>query len=60
MKNNLERFKLFHKNVMINQQSIITPYDIHDTMIHVFPTPDSPNKTAFTDFAFASSILNYY
>ena len=35
MKNNLERFKLFHKNIMINQQSIITPYDIHDTMIHL-------------------------
>ena len=43
MKNNLERFKLFHKNVMINQQSIITPYDIHDTMIHLIAGKISAN-----------------
>ena len=30
-----EKFRIFNKNVMINQQSIITPYDIHDTMIHI-------------------------
>ena len=43
MKNNLERFKLFHKNIMINQQSIITPYDIHDTMIHLIAGKISVN-----------------
>ena len=29
------KFKYFNKNIMKNQQSILTPYDIHDTLIHI-------------------------
>ena len=31
----LELFRLFNSNVKENQQSLVTPYDIHDTMIHI-------------------------
>ena len=31
----IDKFRNFNKNVMINQQSIIIPYDIHDTLIHI-------------------------
>ena len=31
----IDKFRNFNKNVMINQQSIITPYDIHNTLIHI-------------------------
>ena len=31
----LRYFRFFNKNVMENQQSIITPYDIHNTMAHI-------------------------
>ena len=30
-----EMFREFNLNAMENQQSLITPYDIHDTMIHI-------------------------
>ena len=31
----IEMFREFNLNAMENQQSLITPYDIHDTMIHI-------------------------
>ena len=30
-----ETFKIFNENVMENQQSIITPYDIYNTLVHI-------------------------
>ena len=35
-----ELFKILNLNIMENQQSIVTPYDIHDTLIHII-TGDS-------------------
>ena len=43
-RNKLEEFKLFHRNVMINQQSIITPYDVYDTMVHIIGGNENKNK----------------
>ena len=39
-----QEFKLFHRNVMINQQSIITPYDVYDTMVHIIGGNGKNNK----------------
>ena len=32
---NKEKFKIFNQNLMENQQSIITPYDVYNTLIHI-------------------------
>ena len=31
----LNKFRLYNNNAMENQQSLITPYDIHDTLMHI-------------------------
>ena len=33
-KKNKNLFRIFNQNIIENQQSIVTPYDIHDTLIH--------------------------
>ena len=42
--NKLEMFRLLNKNVMENQQSIITPYDVHDTMMNIIYGNANNNK----------------
>ena len=66
-KNKLEKFKLFHKNVMINQQSIITPYDIHDTMMHIingygnaFPMFSTKGRSVFMEIDNSVRDCNFF
>ena len=39
----LNKFRLYNNNAMENQQSLITPYDIHDTLMHIIHG-DKSNK----------------
>ena len=38
----------FYENIHKNQQTLITPYDIHDTLIHIAYGTDKPDPMAFS------------
>ena len=38
----------FYENLYKNQQSLVTCYDIHDTMIHIIFNEGDPNKAPYT------------
>ena len=66
-RNNSEKFKLFHQNIMVNQQSIITPYDIYDTMMHIiggskfiFNTFSRKGKSVFLEIDNSDRNCNFF
>ena len=55
-----ETFKIFNENVMENQQSIITPYDIYDTLVHIIYGDLNNNLFTNRGTSFFMKINNLY
>ena len=61
-----EKFKNFNQNIMKNQQSLLTPYDIHDTLVHILYGDNntglysSKGKSVFMNINNSKRDCNYF